>query len=420
ACIETTEKVLAARRIAESERNLRNTILQAPVAMCILRGADFRVEIANDRMYKLWGRQATHMLGQPIFSALPEVRNQGLEELLQTVYHEGERVAANERPVELPRSGRIETVYVNFVYEPFHDGDGSIGGVMVVAYDVTEQVMTRQRIEEIVVQRTHELADANDALTRSNQDLKRSNNNLEEFAYAASHDMKEPIRKIHFFADRLKSELQPQLSPQQSALFGRLEGAARRMGNLIDDLLSYSQTTRGAAEQEETDLGKRLEQVLHDLELEIEEKRASVRADRLPVIRGNGRQFQQLFQNLLSNALKYSRPDTTPVIDIRYREVPAAEVRAHLPVDSSSRRYHLIEVADNGIGFEQKDADRIFNVFTRLHGNSEFRGTGVGLSIVRKVAENHGGVAWAESEPGKGATFFILLPKSESLSEIGT
>ncbi|GAA4324571.1 sensor histidine kinase [Flaviaesturariibacter amylovorans] len=412
ACIETTGKVLAARRILESEQNLRNTILQAPVAMCILRNPGFVVEIANERMYALWGRGQAELQGKPIFEGLPEARHQGLEEILQNVVGNGVAFTANERPVQLPRDGSVQTVYINFVYEPFRDGDGNITGLIAVAVDVSEQVRARRQIEEIVVQRTGELATANDALIKSNQELKRSNNNLEEFAYAASHDMKEPIRKIHFFADRLRGELQPQLSDNQRLLFERLESASRRMGALIDDLLTYSQATRGAAEQETIDLNRRLEQVLHDLELEIEQKGARVQVGPLPTLRGNGRQFQQLFQNLVSNALKYSRPGVPPVVEIRAGRLPGSDplVQQYLPEAGNPPFVHHVEVADNGIGFEQSDAERIFNMFTRLHGNAEYRGTGVGLSIVRKVVDNHGGHIWADSRPGEGTTFHILLP----------
>jgi PAS domain S-box-containing protein len=409
ACIETTEKVLAARRIQESERNLRNTILQSPVAMCILKGPSFVVEIANTRIYELWGRGAEEMLRRPIFDALPEARHQGLEELLSQVYTTGESFIASERPVTLPRDGKIQTVYINFVYEPFREGDGTISGILVVATDVTEQVLARQKIEEVVVQRTRELAQANETLVKNNQELKHLNTNLEEFAYAASHDMKEPVRKIHFFSDRLKSELQDKLNDSQRRLFERLEDASRRMGTLIDDLLTYSQATRGVAKQEDVDLNQKLQRVLEDLDLEVQQKGATVTVESLPVIRGNKRQIQQLLQNLVSNALKYSKAGVAPQIRITCRKVTAAEAKADLPVEGS-KPYYLLEVHDNGIGFEQADAERIFNVFTRLHGNAEYKGNGVGLSIVRKVVENHNGFVWAESVPGEGATFKVLLP----------
>lgn len=410
ACIETTEKVLANRRIAESERNFRNMILQAPVAMCILLGPQHVVDIANETMIELWGKPRETVIKRPIFEGLPDAREQGLEKLLHEVYHSGISFHASERPVDLFRNGRLETVYQNFVYEPYRDSNGQVLGVLAISVDVTDMVLARQQIEELVVQRTGQLADANDALTISNQELTRTNLNLEEFAYAASHDMKEPIRKIHFFADRLKSELQRQLNAQQLHLFDRLEQASRRMGALIDDLLTYSQATRGAAETEQVDLNQRLEQVLHDLELEIDQKGARVVAEPLPVLQGNGRQFQQMLQNLVSNGLKYGRPGVAPELRITARSVRGAEMSGHVPPGEAERLFHLLQVRDNGIGFAQKEAERIFNVFTRLQGNTETRGTGVGLSIVRKVAENHGGYAWAEGRPGDGATFFVMLP----------
>jgi PAS domain S-box-containing protein len=408
---DVTDLNLAKQQVEQSERNFRDMILQAPVAMCILLGPAHVIDIANDMMITLWGKPRESVMQKPVFDALPDAREQGLEKIISDVYHTGVVFHGNELPVELVRNGVRETVYQNFVYQPYLDADGTVLGVLAISVDMTQQVIARRQIEEIVVQRTRELAAANEALTKSNQELKRSNTNLEEFAYAASHDMKEPIRKIHFFADRLKNELKEQLTPQQQSLFLRLEGASKRMGALIDDLLSYSQATRGAAEQEVTDLNIRLANVLHDLELEIEQKGAVIQADPLPVIMGNGRQFQQLFQNLVSNALKYSRPDTAPLVSISYRLVSGSEVLEQMPAADPKSHFHLIEVADNGIGFEQKDAERIFNVFTRLHGNSEFRGTGVGLSIARKVVDNHGGFIWAESAPGEGSVFFILLPE---------
>lgn len=537
ACIETTEKVLGAKKIKESERNLRATILQSPVAMCILRGPSFIVEIANDRIYELWGKGAAQMSGRPIFEGLPEARHQGLEQVLQDVFTKGETFVASERPVQLPRKKGIETVYLNFVYEPFREGDGSVSGVIAVANDVTEQVLARKRIEESeqelqlrVRERTAELESqknlldnilknssngisvtemirdergnvvdastilANDAavrftglpreaylsktaaeldpnilaspygqtclhtlatgepsfiqyhlaitnrwleltisrmddnhlihiftdvtlikeaqlqLERLVEDLKRSNANLQEFAYAASHDLKEPIRKIHLFADRLKRELEEKLSEVQKQLFERLEQASRRMGTLVDDLLAYSEATRGVPETEAVDLNKKVQLVLEDLEVEVQQKGATVTVGPLPEVQANRRQMQQLFHNLITNALKYSKPDTPPQIRIRASEVIGKEVKSDLSADSGNKTYHLIEVADNGIGFAQKDAERIFNVFTRLHSNAEYKGTGVGLSIVKKVVENHHGYIWTESQQGIGATFKVLLP----------
>jgi signal transduction histidine kinase len=241
-------------------------------------------------------------------------------------------------------------------------------------------------------------------------DLKRSNQSLEDFAYAASHDLKEPIRKIHFFSDRLKEELKDQLTENQNKLFERLEFASQRMGLLVDDLLAYSQVSREAAEKEEIDLNEKLKNVLGDLELEVQQKNAQITAEKLPIITGNRRQLQQLFQNLISNALKYSKPNEQPLVHISAEKIKGIDVKPRLPAEENKKLYHLIEVRDNGIGFDQKDAERIFNVFTRLHGNAEYRGTGVGLSIAQRVVQNHNGYIWAESSPGIGTSFKVLLP----------
>ena len=278
--------------------------------------------------------------------------------------------------------------------------------------DVYMQVMATRMGGEVVVHLWDytELKNLQLDLLRKIEELERSNRNLEEFAYAASHDLKEPIRKIHFFSDRLKNELAESLSPENHKLFTRLEVATDRMRSLVDDLLSYSQVSIRPRVLEAVDLNDLLQFVATDLELEIEEKDAVLHIDPLPTVQGHMRQLQQLFQNLLSNALKYRKPGQAPVIHICSTLVKGSESELELSSEARKKDFYQIEVADNGIGFEAKDAERIFQVFQRLHGNSEYRGTGVGLSIARKVAENHNGYLAAKSEPNQGARFILLLP----------
>jgi light-regulated signal transduction histidine kinase (bacteriophytochrome) len=242
------------------------------------------------------------------------------------------------------------------------------------------------------------------------QELERSNKELEEFAYAASHDLKEPIRKIHFFSDRLRERLERKLEDEDRRYFERLEMATKRMTSLIDDLLLYSHVSRGMSSAEIVDLNQTLAFVLDDLELHIEEKGAKIEVSALPTIRGHQRQLQQLFENLIGNALKYSKPGAAPLVSITSRLVTGGDIAPQNAAISKTKAYHFIQVRDNGIGFDQQDAERIFNVFTRLHGSNEYRGTGVGLSIALKVVQNHQGCIWAESKPDEGATFKILLP----------
>lgn len=244
-------------------------------------------------------------------------------------------------------------------------------------------------------------------LEKTIDDLKFANANLEEFAYAASHDLKEPVRKIQLFAGRLKEGLVDKLDADHYRYFERLESATIRMMNLIDDLLEYSQAANSTAEPGNVDLNKTLSNVLEDLEIEIGNKQAGVTVGELPEIEGNPRQMHQLFQNLISNSLKYSQPVVRPDIRIFSRVVNGRDVSNEVPPD---KKFHCIEVSDNGIGFDQKYAGGIFKLFTRLHSDPQYKGSGIGLSIVKKVVENHHGYIFAKSRPGEGATFTLLLP----------
>lgn len=247
-------------------------------------------------------------------------------------------------------------------------------------------------------------------LERMVEELQWSNKNLEQFAYATSHDLKEPLRKMLFFTDRLRIQLDGQMAEGVRASLGRLEYAARRMSQLVDDLLDYSFINQGVENLETVDLNKKVELVLEDFEVSIQEKNATINVSALPTIMGNKRQMLQLFTNLISNGLKYHKEGLAPEINITYERVGGADYSYRLPLNETSSYYHLIRVSDNGIGFDAEDAERIFNVFTRLHGINDYAGTGVGLAIVKKVVENHKGAIWATSSPGAGATFLILLP----------
>lgn len=242
------------------------------------------------------------------------------------------------------------------------------------------------------------------------EELKRSNADLEDFAHVASHDLQEPLRKIRTFSDRLKRELEPTLTEENKRLFERMESAAVRMKTLITDLLAYSQVSKNPGEPGTVDLNDIIHNVLQDLEAPVHETGATVKVENLPSIQGNDRQLRQMFQNLIGNALKYRKPDTRPEVAIRCRLIKETDpICKTLPIGTKKGCY-LIEVSDNGIGFEQEHAQKIFKVFQRLHGRSEYEGTGVGLAIVQKVINNHKGHISAQSEPGEGATFQVFLP----------
>lgn len=253
-------------------------------------------------------------------------------------------------------------------------------------------------------------------LERSFEELKRSNANLEEFAYAASHDMKEPLRKIRFYADLLNIHLKGKLNEVDQRYLQRIEKATERMTLLVEDLLLYSQVNRGTNLLEWVNLNDKIQLVLEDLELLVREKQAVISVGNLPTVKGHRRQLQQIFTNLIANALRYSKPNEIPRIELQAQTVAGQETGLKLLPEEMTKLFHLIEVRDNGIGFEQKDAESIFNVFTQLHDSKEERGTGLGLAIARKAAENHGGYITAESKPGRGSTFKVYLPAHEEMS----
>ncbi|WP_373515461.1 PAS domain-containing protein [Persicitalea sp.] len=282
------------------------------------------------------------------------------------------------------------------------DEAGEIASWLGTITDIHEQKQTQIHLDELVAQRTRQLE-------VSVQELRRSNENLQQFAYVASHDLQEPLRKIQSFGDMLKKRYEAQLGDGADYL-NRMQTAARRMSVLIDDLLTYSRITTRQEAADEVPLEKVMSSVLNNLELRIMESQASITMEPLPVVQGDASQLNQLFQNLLSNAMKFKKSNIAPVIRIVTTEVSAADVPADVRLGRQAAAYYRIDIADNGVGFEEKYLDRIFEVFQRLHGKSQYSGTGIGLAICEKVAVNHGGAITATSQLGKGTTFSVYLP----------
>ncbi|REA62912.1 two-component sensor histidine kinase [Dyadobacter luteus] len=230
-------------------------------------------------------------------------------------------------------------------------------------------------------------------------DLEKSNQNLEAFAHAASHDLKEPLRKIQMFANMLQDQLGEKLTEQNLMMFNRIISSAERMGKLTDDLLQYSQLSLVPPSKEPVDLNENVSQVLEDLEIRIRESNASFTFNDLPVIAGYKRQLYQMFLNLISNSLKYRDPSIPLHVEI-----------SSVPYLENGVQYHQIQVRDNGLGFQQEFADIIFQLFTRLQNTSTQSGSGIGLSTVKRVVDNHKGIIRADSKPGNGALFSVYLP----------
>ena len=399
--VDVTTQVHSKKALEESESNLKNMILQAPVAMCILKGPTFIVEIANEFMLEIWGKTYPELLHKPIFETLPEARAD-YEELLQHVFSTGQTYRAYESPATLPGAGKLKTVYIDLVYEAFREADGTVSGIMAVAVDVTQQVIARHKIEEVVMQRTRELAEANKTLRQTNQEL-------EQFAFVASHDLQEPLRKVSTFTEMLKTHLGA-VDERSKMYLGKISESSERMLQLIRDVLNFSQLSNKQQVFQTVNLVELVNSLVSDFEVVIQQKNAVIQYDNLPILEANAVQMRQLAGNLLSNALKFTKENVPPKITIT-AALLTQEEKSQFHALSPHLDYYHIQVADNGIGFSEKYLGKIFGIFQRLHARTTYEGTGIGLALCKKIAHNHHGDIWANSEPGCGATFHILLPR---------
>lgn len=655
--MDVTESVIGQKRLEESEANLRNMILQSPVAMCILKGPLPVVEIANELMLELMGKTSEEVSGRALFDAVPELRNEGLEALLEKVRSTGETYKAYGAAFNLQRGNSIGRVYVDFVYEPYFEKDNSITAVIVVAIDVTEQVTARKKIESSesrfrlmadampqfvwtgdaegkinyyneavynysgftleelendgwsrivhpddraeniaawansirsgetfifqhrfrsrngnyrwqlsravpqrdsdgtirlwigtstdiheqkifaeelekqVWERTRELENAQVSLREANhylqqiinkfdsalaslvpifedgrivdfyfkmtnlaytpysrllpeqivnrrvgevfpgyfqteafgkyvetfetgknnewvlhynvdglnvylqltvckmdqevvvnftditslknlqldllnklKELERSNEELQQFAHVASHDLKEPVRKIRTFGSRIMTDFADDLPDKAKYYLEKIDSAASRIYAMIDGVLRYSSLNIADQAAEPVPLDKIMLQVQEDLELMIRQKNAVISWQQLPVIEASPLLIYQLFYNLVNNALKFSKAGVAPVISISSTIHTAGD---------NNRPFAMIRIADNGIGFKQDFAGKIFKTFIRLNSKDQYEGTGLGLSLCQKIAERFGGSIQAEASDGEGAVFTVMLPLNQ-------
>lgn len=338
---------------------------------------DFQTIMANKKATAMWGELAESIMNQPFFAV----------------------TTSEQQAIDFPK-------YVNVVEtgEPdlteFSMGEERLlrltaksgDGVVISNIDITKIHQLQQQLEASVV------------------DLKRSNANLEQFAYVASHDLQEPLRKIRSFGDIIATQYAPLLDEQGTDLIHRMQSAAERMQVLIKDVLAYSRIATRRENISHVNLNEICREVLENLEALVTEKAALITVEPLPTVVGDAPQLRQLFQNLISNALKFARPGVTPTVIVSCQQVKGEKAGMVVSTHDASRRFHRIDLQDNGIGFDPQHAERIFQVFQRLHNRSNYAGTGIGLAIVQKVVENHHGYIAAAGKPGEGATFSLLLP----------
>ena len=377
------------RQELEERSHFAETIIESSVDMIVTYDTELRVTAWNKKSEEIFRITRQAAMGRHVQDIFPHII--GTERLadLQAVL-QGRSMQYN--PHELAPFG----IHANLYLLPLKDHSGQVTGVLSITHDVTE-----------VVQSAARLATLNQSLEVKNKQLANINAELASFSYVASHDLQEPLRKIQSFASRILATEKDRLSDTGQDAFRRMQSAADRMQQLIDDLLTYSRTNTQTGEFSMVDLNKLLHEAEHELSETVQEKGAVIEADPLPEARVVAFQFRQLLANLLSNALKYQRPGVAPQIRITCHQVQGADI-PH--AEAGVKTYFRIRVADNGIGFEQQYAERIFELFQRLHGRSEYKGTGIGLAICRKIMQNHQGYLLAEGRPGEGSTFTIYLP----------
>lgn len=512
--VDIHQQKLAEQKIKESELNLRNTISKAPVAMCIFKGKDHTVQIANDKMLKLWGKVESQVLEKPIIEGLPEIKGQGFEELLDSVFKTGEAINKYEVPAMLPREKGIELIYVDFVYEAFCEADGTISGIIAVATDVTQQVLARKKIEQAEekarlaiesadlgsyevdlltnVMATSERFDTiwgghstfrselasyihpddlsirNEAHNKSIEtgileyearllrndksinwvrikgklifdknnnpitligvvqditeqkqfaeqltklvkertlELHRSNEDLLQFAHVASHDLKEPVRKIKIFSSMLQSDYGELLPQRGMTYLNKVHNATDRMFSMIEGVLAYSEFTSAEQKIEKIQLNLIIDNIESDLELLIQQKNATIIRGNLPQIEGADVLIHQLFYNLINNALKFSKNDVPTII----------EINSAVEISEEGENLVKIIVSDNGIGIDPNFSSKIFDVFSRLNAKDDYEGTGLGLALCKKIVERHHGTITATGIKDEKAVFSILLPEKQNI-----
>lgn len=404
--LEVTEQVEARQKLAEAEEILRNAIEVAKLGTWqtnILTGET----TFSDRIKEWFGGTP----GEPL----------SLEQIVQYIIDPSiinNAIAAACIPGS---DGIINVEYkiinyatgqhriIHTVGKVFFDDTEKPYLIIGTSQDITAQKQVQQELEKEVQERTRDLSKANKELKQANKNLERVNKNLEQFAYVTSHDLQEPLRKIKIFSDILQTRTEVALTNFTKKYLDKIAASVDRMSALITDLLNFSRVEKSGNAFIATDLNAIIEEVKEDFELAISDKQVILNVSPLLQIEAIPLEMRQLFFNLIGNAIKFSRQDIRPVINISGRILTAEEVSRDESLNTLWP-YYAIEVCDNGIGFDPKYAEKIFTIFQRLHSREVYSGTGIGLALCQKVVNNHHGKIFAEGEENNGACFFIILP----------
>ncbi|WP_347049281.1 PAS domain S-box protein [Flavobacterium olei] len=402
--IDITDQVIASKKLDETRIALAGAIELAELAT-------WRLDLAANSIlcstrFKNWLGLSNHVAPvEELFELIAEThRHKVIHSINEALKPGSSDFYDYEFPITNKRTGQVRIIHANA--QVLYNKDGSAECLSGTAQDVTKERELQEELKFKVKERTAELDAANAELLTSNQELK-------QFAYIASHDLQEPVRKISVFTEMLKNSLEK--NPSKAAVYlEKITNSTKRMETLIKDVLGFSQLSSAVKKFESVDLNTVLQDIINEFDLTIEQKNAVITSQDLPVIEAIPLQMSQLFGNLISNALKYSKAEITPNIHVSSEILSDTQNK----IDSTYFRigkYAKIIVRDNGIGFSQAYAEQIFNIFQRLHGRDEFAGTGIGLAMCRRILQNHNGSITAESEEGIGTSFIIIIPLKQHL-----
>jgi PAS domain S-box-containing protein len=406
--------------LRESEAKYRNLIhtLETPL---YTTDAEGRITMYNQAAADLWGREPE--IGKDMWCGSYKIfttdgGNMPLEECPMAVCLKQQRPVYGEEILVVRPDGSLRNVAPH--PQPLFDETGNMIGAINMLIDVTGIKQTENALRESekkyrelaallekkVEEKTQDLQVKNEELKKYTSQLEFQNKELEQFAYAASHDMKEPLRKIHLYSTAIAENPNNSLDEKSKEFLSRSANAIKRMTNLIEDLLAYSKTTANIDRFNRVDLNEVVGEIMLLHKDKFVQKQVEIEIDPLPIINAIPFQMTQLFSNIISNSIKYKHPDRNVLIEIKTQEVEIHDSNA-----DPHRLYYKITITDNGIGFDQQNAETIFNIFQRLHTRSSSEGSGIGLAICKKIVQNHNGYIKAKGVENKGASFEIYLPK---------
>lgn len=408
-CHDVTEQVESRKRIQEAESKLRLAVESGDLGTYELDNLTGKLTLSH-RFKEIWG-----------------VQDDLSQEALASRIHPDDRFAREEAHRQSLVTGQLfyeariehsdhKYKWVRINGRVLFDTNGKPTCLLGVVQDISNQKQYTEQLDRLVKERTEELQTLNEELSATNEELSEANERLvaankelEQFAYVASHDLQEPLRKLQTFSHLLRDRFAPQLNEGALTYVEKITSSAARMSHLIKDLLDYSRLSHNKPLFQPIDLNAIVSSVLSDYELLIAQKKATIKVGELPTVEAIPIQMNQLFHNLIGNSLKFVRKTADPLIEIKCAPAKREEIESFVKLKKDKTYFKFI-VSDNGIGFSQQYADQIFSIFQQLNDKSKFGGYGIGLSLCKRIVENHRGVIYANGVENEGATFTFLLP----------